>query len=162
MVQLRFSGEYLRVAIILLCLSMPVVAQAPVTGKFKPSDVYFQAWLTVRDAEKAAQEGKFLEAFNRYDKARQLFETVALSNPEFKPDLVKSRTESTTSAMKAIRSKAVAERNRMAMRTGDLVEGSKPEKVNSDLEIPKLDRARQAKAADLQQQIAQYLSLIHI
>ena len=158
MVQLRFSGEHLRVAIILLCLSMPVVAQAPVTGKFKPSDVYFQAWLTVRDAEKAAQEGKFLEAFNRYDKARQLFETVALSNPEFKPDLVKSRTESTTSAMKAIRSKAVAERNRMAMRTGDLVEGSKPEKVNSDLEIPKLDRAKQAKAADLQQQIAQYRS----
>ena len=46
----------------------------------------------------------------------------------------------------------------MAMRTGDLVEGSKPEKVNSDLEIPKLDRARQAKAADLQQQIAQYRS----
>ena len=90
-----------------LLLSPSVGAQAPPLGKFKPSDVYFQAWLTVRDAEKAEKDGKFLEAFNRYDKARQLFESVALSNPEFKPDLVKTRRESTTQAMSAIREKAL-------------------------------------------------------
>ena len=42
-------------------------------GRFKPSDVYFQAWLTVRDAEKAEKDDKFLEAFNRYDKATAYF-----------------------------------------------------------------------------------------
>jgi tetratricopeptide (TPR) repeat protein len=137
---------------------MSVVAQAPVDAKFKPSDIYFQAWLTVREAEKATKEGKFLDAFNRYDKARQLFESVALSNPEFKPELVKSRTESTTSAMSAIRDKALAERNKMASRTGDLVEGGGPRPDAGDLQIPKLDPAKRAKVTALQQQISQYRS----
>ena len=76
MVPLRSTCDCLKVATILLCLSLPVVAQAPVNAKFKPSDIYFQAWLTVREAEKATKDGKFLDAFNRYDKARQLFESV--------------------------------------------------------------------------------------
>ncbi len=158
MVLLRSSSGCLRIATLLLCLSMSVVAQAPVDAKFKPSDIYFQAWLTVREAEKATKEGKFLDAFNRYDKARQLFESVALSNPEFKPELVKSRTESTTSAMSAIRDKALAERNKMASRTGDLVEGGGPRPDAGDLQIPKLDPAKRAKVTALQQQISQYRS----
>lgn len=137
---------------------MPVVAQAPVDAKFKPSDIYFQAWLTVREAEKATKEGKFLDAFNRYDKARQLFESVALSNPEFKAELVKSRTESTASAMSAIRDKALAEKNERALRTGDLVEGGRPQPAAGDLQIPKLDSAKRAQVAALQQQISQYRS----
>ena len=158
MVLLRSSSGCLRIATLLLCLSISVVAQAPVDTKFKPSDIYFQAWLTVREAEKATKEGKFLDAFNRYDKARQLFESVALSNPEFKPDLVKSRTESTTSAMSAIRDKALAERNKIASRTGDLVEGGGPRPDARDLRIPKLDPAKRAKVTALQQQISQYRS----
>ena len=158
MVLLRSSSGCLRIATLLLCLSISVVAQAPVDTKFKPSDIYFQAWLSVREAEKATKEGKFLDAFNRYDKARQLFESVALSNPEFKPDLVKSRTESTTSAMSAIRDKALAERNKIASRTGDLVEGGGPRPDARDLRIPKLDPAKRAKVTALQQQISQYRS----
>ena len=158
MVPLRSTCDCLKIATILLCLSLPVVAQAPVTAKFKPSDIYFQAWLTVREAEKATKDGKFLDAFNRYDKARQLFESVALSHPEFKPELVKSRTESTTSAMSAIRDEALAERNRQAMRTGDLVEASTPAPGAGDLQIPELDPARKAEVAALQQQISQYRS----
>ena len=143
-------------ATLLLCL--PIGAQAPALGTFKPSDVYFQAWLTVRDAEKAEKDEKFLEAFNRYDKARQLFDSVALSDPEFKPDLVKSRRESTTRAMSEIREKALAERNRIAQRTGDLVEGRNVPPRAKDLNIPQLSREEQSKVAALQRQIAQYRS----
>jgi len=125
-------------------------------GRFKPSDVYFQAWLTVRDAEKAEKDDKFLEAFNRYDKARQLFESVALSDPEFKPDLVKTRRESTTQAMSAIRTKALGERNRLARRTGDLVEGKPVPRGHGDLNIPQLSREDQSKVTALQRQIEQY------
>lgn len=142
-------------AAVFLCL--PLSAQAPVA--FKPSDIYFQAWLTVRDAEKSEKEGNFLEAFNRYDKARQLFESVALSNPEFKPDLVKSRRESTTRAMSAIRDKAIAEQNQNASRTGDLVEsGNLPPGQKTDLEIPRLSKEEQKRVDALQRQIAQYRS----
>lgn len=156
MTHLRCFACGLLAATATLLLCPPVGAQAPSLGRFKPSDVYFQAWLTVRDAEKAEKDDKFLEAFNRYDKARQLFESVALSDPEFKPDLVKSRRESTTQAMSAIRTKALGERNRLARRTGDLVEGKPVPRGHGDLNIPQLSREDQSKVAALQRQIEQY------
>lgn len=156
MTHLRCFACGLLAATATLLLCPPVGAQAPSLGRFKPSDVYFQAWLTVRDAEKAEKDDKFLEAFNRYDKARQLFESVALSDPEFKPDLVKSRRESTTQAMTAIRAKALGERNRLARRTGDLVEGKPVPRGHGDLNIPQLSREDQSKVAALQRQIEQY------
>ncbi len=156
MTHLRCFACGLLAATATLLLCPPVGAQAPSLGRFKPSDVYFQAWLTVRDAEKAEKDDKFLEAFNRYDKARQLFESVALSDPEFKPDLVKSRRESTTQAMSAIRTKALGERNRLARRTGDLVEGKPVPRGHGDLNIPQLSREDQSKVTALQRQIEQY------
>ena len=156
MTHLRCFACGLLAATATLLLCPPVGAQAPSLGRFKPSDVYFQAWLTVRDAEKAEKDDKFLEAFNRYDKARQLFESVALSDPEFKPDLVKTRRESTTQAMSAIRTKALGERNRLARRTGDLVEGKPVPRGHGDLNIPQLSREDQSKVAALQRQIEQY------
>ncbi|MCH2064945.1 MAG: tetratricopeptide repeat protein [Roseibacillus sp.] len=110
----------------------------------------------MRDAEKAEKDGKFLEAFNRYDKARQLFASVALSNPEFKPDLVRNRREATTQSMSTIREKALAERNKIARRTGDLVEGNNAPPRTGDLSIPQLSKEDQNKVAALQMQIAQY------
>ena len=156
MTHLRCFACGLLAATATLLLCPPVGAQAPSLGRFKPSDVYFQAWLTVRDAEKAEKDDKFLEAFNRYDKARQLFESVALSDPDFKPDLVKTRRESTTQAMSAIRTKALGERNRLARRTGDLVEGKPVPRGHGDLNIPQLSREDQSKVAALQRQIEQY------
>ena len=156
MTHLRCFACGLLAATATLLLCPPVGAQAPSLGRFKPSDVYFQAWLTVRDAEKAEKDDKFLEAFNRYDKARQLFESVALSDPEFKPDLVKTRRESTTQAMSAIRTKALGERNRLARRTGDLVEGKPVPRGHGDLNIPQLSREDQSKVTALQRQIEQY------
>ncbi len=156
MTHLRCFACGLLAATVTLLLCPSVGAQAPPLGRFKPSDVYFQAWLTVRDAEKAEKDGKFLEAFNRYDKARQLFESVALSDPEFKPDLVKNRRDSTTQAMSAIREKALGERNKLARRTGDLVEGKTVPRREADLDIPQLSREEQSKVAALQRQIGQY------
>lgn len=156
MTHLRCLACGLLAATATLLLSPSIGAQAPPLGRFKPSDVYFQAWLTVRDAEKAEKDGKFLEAFNRYDKARQLFESVALSDPEFKPDLVKTRRESTTQAMSAIREKALGERNRLTRRTGDLVEGKTVPREEGDLDIPQLSREDQSKVTALQRQIERY------
>ena len=58
--------------------------------------------------------------------------------------------------MSAIRDKALEERNRQAMRTGDLVEAGTPASGAGDLQIPELDPARKAEVAALQQQISQY------
>ncbi len=156
MTPLRAIARGLLVTVATLIPCLPTDAQSPALSAFKPSDVYFQAWLTVRDAEKAEKEGRFLEAFNRYDKARQLFDSVALSEPGFKPDLVRNRRESTTEAMTAIRDKALAERNNIARRTGDLVEGSNAPRQSVDVPVPQLSREEQNKVSALQRQIVQY------
>ena len=157
MIHLRSFACGLIAATASLLLCPPASAQVPGAGKVKPSDVYFQAWLVVREAETAAKEGRFLEAFNRYDKAKQLFDTVALSDPDFKPDLVKSRRDSTARAMTDIRDKALEQQNKIASRTGELIERPNPVRPSRpDLTIPRLSREEQQKVSALQRQISQY------
>ena len=54
----------------------PVSAQSPAPAErtapaaIVPSDVYFQAWLLSKDAEKLEQDGKHLEALNKLRRAR--------------------------------------------------------------------------------------------
>ncbi len=139
-----------------LVLCIPVTGQEPGAGRVKPSDIYFQAWLTVREGETAAKEGRFLDAFNRYDKAKQLFDSVALSDPDFKPDLVASRRDSTAKAMEAIRPKAVEQQDKLSNRTGELIESPANPAAPKDLTIPRLSREEQQKVAALQRQISQY------
>ena len=50
------GGFVAALAALLLC--QPVAAQSPALGNFDPSDVYFQAWLTLRDAEKNGMIGE--------------------------------------------------------------------------------------------------------
>ncbi|MDE0826232.1 MAG: tetratricopeptide repeat protein [Akkermansiaceae bacterium] len=77
--------------------------------QFDPSDVYFQAWLKIREAENAEKEEKYLVAFNHYKKAGSLFDTVGVYHPDWKPHLVKDRQATTLGSMDKIRDKALAE-----------------------------------------------------
>ena len=108
MIHLRsFACSFIAATAVLLLCS-PSRGQGPDMGKFDPSNVYFQAWLTVREGEKSEKQGKFFEAFNKYDKAKKLFDSVALYHPEWKADLVKDRQKITAESMNLIRDKAVA------------------------------------------------------
>jgi Tfp pilus assembly protein PilF len=91
--------------------------------QFDPSDVYFQGWLKVRDGERAVEAGKFLDAYNHYDKAANLFDTVALYHPEWQAELVKDRQDSTRKAMAGIREQALAEQEKGEKKVAGLIEG---------------------------------------
>ena len=130
--------------------------------KFEPSNVYFQAWLTLREGDKAKNEGKFLEAFNRYDKAKKLFDSVALYHPDFKADLVKTRQESTAEAMGLIKDRALAEHQKLTRRSNDLAESPNAPARRKDFVIPTLSKEDQRKIKALQQQIGQYNSELQV
>lgn len=130
--------------------------------KFEPSNVYFQAWLTLREGDKAKNEGKFLEAFNRYDKAKKLFDSVALYHPDFKADLVKTRQESTAEAMGLIKDRALAEHQKLTRRSNDLAESPNAPTLRKDFVIPTLSKEDQRKIKALQQQIGQYNSELQV
>ncbi|MDE0596008.1 MAG: tetratricopeptide repeat protein [Roseibacillus sp.] len=124
--------------------------------------MYFQAWLTLREGDKAKNEGKFLEAFNRYDKAKKLFDSVALYHPDFKADLVKTRQESTAEAMGLIKDRALAEHQKLTRRSNDLAESPNAPTLRKDFVIPTLSKEDQRKIKALQQQIGQYNSELQV
>jgi cytochrome c-type biogenesis protein CcmH/NrfG/uncharacterized coiled-coil DUF342 family protein len=139
---------------VLLCLGPQAGGQDENLRQFDPSDVYFQAWLQVREAEQAVKDEKFLEAYNTYNKAAKLFDTVALYHPEWKPHLVKDRQQSTRDSMGEIREKALAEqREEEGKLDGLVVEGpGNPMKVEEP-GIKPLSPAERQKVSALQQQI---------
>ena len=71
----------------------------PAVKEFLPSDVYMQAWMTVRDGELAQQSGDSLQAYTHYQKALRLYDSVALYYPKWKPQLVKDRIDLTKRSM---------------------------------------------------------------
>ncbi|MBJ05835.1 MAG: hypothetical protein CMO40_01785 [Verrucomicrobiaceae bacterium] len=158
MTHLRSFACGLIAATATLVLCLPAKGQEAGLGRVKPSDLYFQAWLTVREAETAASKGNYLESFKRYDKAKQLFDSVAVSDPDFKPDLVRSRRDSTAKAMAAIRPQAVEQQEKLANRTGELIESPSSPPPSRDLSIPRVSREDQQKVSALQLQITQYRS----
>lgn len=148
-----FAGSLAATALILLC--PPAGGQDENLRQFDPSDVYFQAWLQVREAEQAVKDGKFLEGYNTYNKAAKLFDTVGLYHPEWKPHLVKDRQQSTRDAMSEIREKALGEQRAEEDKVDALViEGpGSPMKVEEP-GIKPLTPAERQQVAALQRQIA--------
>ncbi|MGB1260894.1 MAG: hypothetical protein ACPG6P_12680, partial [Akkermansiaceae bacterium] len=90
-----------------------------------PSDVFFQAWLTIRDAEKFEEQKKFDDAWKKYSQAAKYYDTLARFHKDWKPHLVKDRIDSTRKAIANIEPKAAAELVKKNQKTRDLVEGGK-------------------------------------
>ncbi|MFK7912212.1 MAG: tetratricopeptide repeat protein, partial [Akkermansiaceae bacterium] len=88
-----------------------------------PSDVFFQAYLTIRDAEKLEEAGKHSDAWRKYRQASKYYDLLARYHKNWKPHLVEGRVESTREAIKTIEPKAAAEIAGKDARTRDLVEG---------------------------------------
>ena len=86
---------------------MPVPAAmsqtpAPQVTTFDPSDVYFQGYLSVRDAEKFEQTSDFVEADDKLQRARKMFSSIQTYFPDWKADMVKGRMEKTEEAIAAL------------------------------------------------------------
>jgi len=106
----------------------PVLSgQAPqplAPAQFDPSEVYFQGFLSIRTAEQLEAAGDFIGAMEKLHKAQQMFDAVNRYYPEWKPDMVKMRTEKTVESVKSVQAKADAQleknRNQVAELEGGL------------------------------------------
>ena len=95
-------------------------SQAPVVGEsaqFDPSDAYFQAYLSVRSSEELESRGDFAGAMEKLNRAQQLFGTIRKYYPEWKPEMVGTRSEKTGEAISRVSQKAQdqLDRNRNAV-----------------------------------------------
>ena len=93
-----------------------------------PADIFFQAWLTIRDAEKLEGEKKHADAWRKYRQAAKYYDILSRYHKNWKPHLVVSRVESTVESIKKIEPKAARELAGNQAKTQDLVEaGSQPD-----------------------------------
>ena len=95
-------------------------SQVPVVGEsaqFDPSDAYFQAYLSVRSSEELESRGDFTGAMGKLNRAQQLFGTIRKYYPEWKPEMVGTRSEKTSEAISRVSQKAQdqLDRNRNAV-----------------------------------------------
>lgn len=89
-----------------MLLAASAQAPPPAPAQFDPSDVYFQGYLSVRAAEQLESGGDFVSALEKLEKASELFRSVRLYHPDWKPEMVKGRSEKTTKSIGRVRPKA--------------------------------------------------------
>lgn len=116
---------------------LPLAAQAPppAPAAFDPSDVYFQAWLHVKDAKKLEEKGDFVAALEKLDRARQLFDSIARFHPDWKGTMVTGRLASTNEAIGRVKPLADNQR-KPADRAMAELEGPLPKDPNGTVIRP--------------------------
>ena len=87
-----------------------------------PADVFFQAWLTIRDAEKLEKEQKFGDSWRKYRQAAKYYDVLSRFHKNWKPHLVQDRIKTTGDSIKSLEPKAAAELAGKQAKTEDLVE----------------------------------------
>ena len=108
-------------------LTMPVMAQAPaanapVQPNFDPADVYYQAWLYVREAETLQKQGRHLEALNKLKSAEKFFETIHRFHPEWKKDMVGDRLTLTKDQITKVQPQAQQQQKKEEIAVAEIVE----------------------------------------
>lgn len=121
--------------LILLCAALvslaPQVSAQQDPRALDPADVFFQAWLTIRDAEKLEKEEKYGDAWRKYRQAAKYYDVLSRFHKNWKPHLVKDRIATTGASIKEIEPKAAAELAGKQAKTKDLVEGG-PQSPSAD------------------------------
>jgi tetratricopeptide (TPR) repeat protein len=99
---------------------------APVSpAQFDPSDVYFQGYLASREAEKLEARGDFAGAAEQLKKAQKMFSNVSIYYPDWKPSMVKGRSELNQLALEKVQPKADEQRLKSGRAVAELEGGIK-------------------------------------
>lgn len=121
----NFVPLLLLLPILLGAFSLQLKAQQdPAT--LDPADIFFQAWLEIKRAEKFEEDEKFSDAWQKYRQAADYYNVLNEFHKNWKPNLVQSRMNSTAQSMKKIEPKASAELASNRKKTQDLIESPIP------------------------------------
>jgi len=71
-------------------------------AKLDPSDIYFQGWMALRDAEEYSQDNKPEKAFESASRCKRFIDTVTLYHPDWKPHLVERKRKECAEAIEKL------------------------------------------------------------
>jgi len=109
--------------ILLFCILSPLSATQNDPRALDPADVFFQAWLVIRDAEKLKKEGKINEARLKYKQAATYYNIITRFHKNYRPAMVANRVRTTAESIRELEAKALKEIAKRNARTRDFVEG---------------------------------------
>ena len=109
-------------------------APAQAASGSDPSDVFLQAWLNIRDAEKLEKPAKNPKtgktpaaqpdaAYQKYLQALKLFQTIARYHPAWRKEIVQDRIASTRKSLERLQTQSLAEQRAKEKGTADIVTG---------------------------------------
>jgi Flp pilus assembly protein TadD len=106
---------------------MPTMAQtpsakAPAQPNFDPADVYYQAWLFIREAETLQKQGRHADALSKLKSAEKFFETIHRYHPEWKKDMVGDRLSLTKDQITKVQPLAQAQQKKEEIAVAEIVE----------------------------------------
>lgn len=126
--------------------------QAPKNAAFDPSDVYYQGYRYMLEAEALAQKGKFADASAKYRTAQTFFDTVAKFHPEWKPNMVEYRLKLNAQIIKDLNAKAENELKLKEIAAAELEGGAiRPVTPNNIPKAPEINV--NPRIAELEQEI---------
>jgi len=77
-------------ASLLLCIT-PLFSTARAQDGLDPSDIWYRGFLLVQAAQELEAQGKHLDALNKLNEAKPLYDHLAQQFPDFQPEIVKDR-----------------------------------------------------------------------
>lgn len=97
-------------------------AVAPAQPNFDPADLYYQAWLYVREAEALQKQERHAEALEKFRSAEKFFETIKRFHPGWKKDMVSDRLILTQSQITKVLPLAQAQQKKDDIAVAEIIE----------------------------------------
>ena len=86
----------------LLTLFTAVAQDEADPSKLDPSDIYFQGWMALRDADEFHKEEDYQKAFEAATRCKRLIDTVTLYHPQWKPHLIERKQKEALSKLETL------------------------------------------------------------
>ncbi|MGJ8724228.1 MAG: tetratricopeptide repeat protein [Roseibacillus sp.] len=102
---MKVAHSFFRVLFLSLLTIFTAVAQEETDpSKLDPSDIYFQGWMALRDADEYHKEEDFQKAFEAATRCKRLIDTVTLYHPQWKPHLIERKQKEALSKLETLAS----------------------------------------------------------
>ncbi len=159
--------HFLSIAIFLAscCLVLSPLQAQQLGKKATPSDVYLRAYLTMEDGMKLLQGEDYAGSYYKLKDAKDLFDSVFHSDPNWNPEIVDYRRKKVGELMETARQQEIQRRARTAAAPGTVnpvAPGALPPPAalpmpgkGTTTEPRAVDAVLQAKVSDLQDRIRQ-------
>lgn len=103
---MKAAHPFFRVLLLSLLTLLTAWAQEETDpSKLDPSDIYFQGWMALRDADEYQKKEEFQKAFEAATRCKRLIDTITLYHPQWKPHLVERKQKEALSKLEVLSTK---------------------------------------------------------